>query len=88
MKLDRWLIHGNCLVGYVYDSVQFSSGTRIITDPIRFVDPINLVAECLDGKYKLGEPGTYDEHNQELIGKKPEANIPKIDNSIFLNPNG
>lgn len=68
-KLERWVQHGNCIVGYIFDSKQFPPGQRIITDAIREFDPINFEAVCLDGAYKLGEPGTYDEHNTTLIGK-------------------
>lgn len=87
-KLDRWVTNGNVLVGYIFDSRQFSPGTRVMTEAIRYIDLTNLEAQCLDGKYKLGEPGTAKEHDIPLIGKKPEASLPKIDKSIFLNPRG
>lgn len=88
MKLDRWVILGNVLVGYVYDG-PFPRGTRVMTEAIRFVNPVSMEAECLDGKYKLLDPGTMAEHNQELIGtKKPEASLPRLENVIFLNPRG
>lgn len=87
-KLDRWVIYGNCIVGYIYDDRHFPPGTRVVTEAIRFVDISNFSAECLDGKYKLGEPGTQAEHNMELIGVKPEASLPKVDARIFLNPKG
>jgi hypothetical protein len=85
-KLDRWIQHENCVVGYIYDSPQFPSGTRIMTDAIRFIDVLNFEAECLDGKYKLGEPGTHREHTVKIIGK-PESEL-LIKESHFLNPNG
>ena len=68
MKLERWVIHGNVLVGYIFDSKFFKPGTRVMTEAIRFIDPVNMEAECLDGKFKLGEPGNKEEHNRELIG--------------------
>lgn len=88
MKLDRWIIFGNCLVGYIYDSKQFPKGTRVKTEAIRFVDVANSEAECLDGKYKLCNPGTYEEHNMPFIGHNIQVHASKIDNGIFLNPNG
>lgn len=87
MKLDRWVIHGNCLVGYLYDG-PFPMATRVRTDAIRFINPVTMEAECLDGKYRLMDPGTKEEHNQELVGKKPESVMPEVDKSIFLNPQG
>lgn len=66
-KLERWLQHGNCLVGYIFDHKHFNAGTRIITEAIIYLDTSNFEAECLDGKYKLGEPGTAAEHNQPLL---------------------
>lgn len=88
MKLDRWIVYGNCMVGYIYDDRANPNGTRVITDAIRYIDPVNLTAETLTDKYKLGEPGTFDEHNEDFIGIKPYANIPKIDQRIFLTPEG
>lgn len=67
MKLERWVQHGNCLVGYIFDDRTLPPGTRVITKPIRFVDINNFEAECLDGKYKLGEPGTYREHDEPIL---------------------
>ena len=87
MKLDRWILQGNTLVGYLYDG-PFPKGTRVQTEAIRFIDLSNLKAECLDGRYKLGEPGTVEEHQRELIGKKTEAELPVVSNLIFLNPRG
>lgn len=86
-KLDRWVIHGNCLVGYIYDS-KFPNGTRVQTNAVRFVDVANSEAECLDGRYKLCDPGTYKEHQVPGFGAKTPAELPKIDTSIFLNPRG
>ena len=88
MKLDRWIQHGNCLVGYIFDSPSFINGTRVVTEAVRFIDAPNLEAECLDGKYKLGDPGTSEEHNQELLGKKNEPKKIIIDKNVFLNPRG
>lgn len=67
-RLERWLLFSDTLVGYIFDSKQFAPGTRIQTEPVREFDPSNFEAVCLDGKYKLGEPGTAEEHNKELIG--------------------
>lgn len=87
MKLDRWIVFGNCLVGYLYDG-KFPKGTRVKTEAIRYVDMSNMMAECLDGKYKLGSPGTKEEHNQELIGKDKDSPFPVIEQGLFLNPRG
>ncbi len=89
--LDRWVVYGNTLVGYVYDSAEYSRGARIQTDAIRFVDVPNRSVECLHEVFRLGDPGTYAEHNVPLLGQKidkPYAELPKIDNKIFLQPNG
>lgn len=88
MTLDRWIVHGNCLVGYSYNDKKFPSGTRIQTEAIRFIDLQNRKAECLDGKYDLKDPGTAEEHRIALIGKTLDAKDPKIDSNIFLNPRG
>lgn len=90
MKLDRWVQHGNCLVGYIFDDKTHPAGTRVVTKAIRFIDPINRVAECLDGEYKLLTPGTYEEHDQPLLGrpKDSEPGLVKLDSGIYLNPNG
>jgi len=69
MKLERWIVYGDCLVGYLYDHPRINAGTRVITETIRFVDAPNFEAECVDGKYKLGEPGTAEEHRYELFGE-------------------
>lgn len=61
-KLDRWIIYGNCLVGYLYDSKAFPNGTRVKTDAIRWVDIPNNSVSCLDGHYQLMEPGTEFDH--------------------------
>lgn len=86
-KLDRWVIHGNVLVGYVYDYRGIPNGQRVMTEAIRFIDLNNMEAECLDGKYKLKEPGTHKEHTIKIIGT-PESSLPKVDSSLFLTPNG
>lgn len=69
-RLERWAKFHNCLVGYVFDHPIYPPGTRVITDSFRFIDLNNKEAECVDEKYKLGEPGTTDEHNQPLFGQK------------------
>lgn len=61
-KLDKWIIYGNCLVGYLYDSRAFPHGTRIKTDAIRWVDVPNNSVSCLDGHYQLMEPGVEADH--------------------------
>ena len=74
-KLDRWLVHGNILVGYIYEHKAFAPGTRIMTDVIVHIDPINFEARCSDGDYKLGEPGTEAEHNQPLLGQSVDKDF-------------
>lgn len=86
MILDRWVIHGNCLIGYIYDTPGFKPGTRVQSEAIRFIDTLNMVAECVDGKYILKEPGTKKEHTYPIIGA--ETKMPEINESIFLNPRG
>lgn len=66
-KLERWIKYGNCLVGYLFDAKGFAPGTRVVTEVIREFDPVNFEAVCVDGPYKLGEPGTEDEHNIPLL---------------------
>lgn len=87
-KLDRWVIYGNCLVGYIYDSTMHTKGQRVRTEAIRFVDVPNSEVETLDGKYKLCDPGTYQEHQAPGCGVKSHLEFPEIDPSIFLNPKG
>lgn len=68
MKLNRWVQHGNCLVGYIFDDKNIPNGTRVITGIVRDkIDITNFEVECVDGKYKLLEPGTFEEHDNELI---------------------
>ena len=66
-KLDKWIIYGNCLVGYLYDSPAFPPGTRIKTEVIREIDVPNSEAVCADGRYKLLEPGTEFDHKHDLL---------------------
>lgn len=66
-KLERWIQYHGCLVGYIFDHPHFSPGERVATEVVVYIDPINFEARCRDGEYKLGEPGTADEHNQELL---------------------
>lgn len=87
-KLDRWVIYGDCLVGYIYDSPSHSRGQRVKTEAIRFVDVPNQECETLDGRYRLCEPGTYSEHQVPGFGVKTPAELPKVDTKIFLNPKG
>lgn len=68
-KLDKWLIYGNCLVGYIYDSKAFPPGTRIKTERIIEVDLAAGDAICSDGRYKLLEPGTEFDHKHEILAK-------------------
>ncbi len=70
MRLERWIQYGDCLVGYIYESKDHDPGSRVRTEFIRFLDPINFEAECLDGKYKLGEPGTFAEHSGPMVGQE------------------
>lgn len=88
--LDRWIQYENCLVGYVFGDKHFQNGTRVITEAIRFIDPINFEAECLDGRYRLGEPGTFEEHNRELFSgaRANEEGKVEVKPSLFLNPRG
>lgn len=65
-KLDKWIIYGNCLVGYLYDSPLFPHGTRVKTEMIRHVDVPNCEAVCTDGHYRLLEPGTEVDHKSIL----------------------
>lgn len=67
-RLERWLQHGNTLVGYLFDSKEHPLGTRVMTGAIVELDPLSFEARCVDGDYKLGEPGTYQEHCQDDIG--------------------
>lgn len=65
--LHRWIVYGNTLVAYIYNSTRYIPGiyeTRIQTDAIRFVDALNLEAETSTEKFKLGEMGTFEEHSQ------------------------
>lgn len=88
--LERWVQHENCIAGYIFDSNQFRPGTRVITEAIRFIDPVNFEAECLDGRYRLGEPGTFEEHNRELFSgaRDKEEGKAEVKPSLFLNPRG
>lgn len=90
--IERWVQHENCIAGYIFDSKQFRPGTRIITEAIRFIDPISFEAECLDGKYRLGTPGTFEEHNFELqterIQKEKAEGKVEVKTNLFLNPRG
>lgn len=89
-KIDRWAMYGNVIVGYFYDTPGLETGERGYTLAVRFIDPVNMQAECLDGKYDLGTPGTLEEHRHPLLGRPPASadEIAKIDKAAFLNPNG
>jgi hypothetical protein len=67
-KLDRWITFHDALVGYLFDNKKIKPGTRVVTEPLRFLDVSNSYAECRGESYKLGEPGTAEEHNQPLLG--------------------
>lgn len=67
-KLDRWVLCGNTLVGYLYDWPWVPKGARVQTEAVVDLDVIAKEARCLDGEFKLGDPGTAEEHNQPLIG--------------------
>lgn len=95
MKLDRWVPYGNCLIGYVYDDPCLDSGQRVITEAIRFIDPINMYAETLNDRFNLINPGTLDEHNLPILGNKyQEVTLDQMKESVkhmsdmFLNPHG
>ena len=64
-RLDKWIIYGNCLVGYVYDDPKFPPRTRVKTDAVVEVDTTALLARCVDGDYVLLEPGTESDHKDE-----------------------
>lgn len=64
--LEKWIKYGNCLVGYVFGDKRFKPGTRILTDFIRHIDYANLQAETKEEKFRLGEPGTCEEHDKPL----------------------
>lgn len=88
--IDRWVVHGNTLVGYIFNSRVHSNGTRVQTEAIRFVDPLNMEAEDRDTRYKLGIPGTIDEHKIPLIGKPKDSSdeIVPFNDLGFINPKG
>jgi hypothetical protein len=67
-RLERWIIFGNCLVGYLFDHPKFSPGTRVKTDAmVGSIDHSVFEVRCIDDDYKLGEPGTTAEHNEPLL---------------------
>lgn len=66
-RLERWIKYGNVFVGYLYDHKAFRHGERVRTDAIVEFDPAAFEARCVDGDYKLGEPGTQEEHNRPLL---------------------
>ncbi len=63
MKLDRWVIHGNVILGRLYDAVGFAPGSWVSTDAIVEFDTNGAQARCLDGDYDLKEPGTLAEYD-------------------------
>lgn len=75
-------------MGYIYDDPRHPPGTRVITEAIRYIDPINFTAESIHDRYKLGEPGTLEEHNQPMIKKRPSVDQVQLETRMFLNPNG
>lgn len=69
-KLDRWVKHGNVLVGYLFDWKGIPNGTRVKTAAVVELDIVARRARCIDSDYVLITPGTFDEHNQPLLGSK------------------
>lgn len=69
MKLERWIVYHDVLVGYAFDVPGFSDGTRIMTEFKHKIDLDSMTAFCKDGTYKLGDFGTYAEHQQPELGK-------------------
>ena len=68
-KLDKWLIYGDCLVGYIYDTKAFPNGTRVKTEHIVEVDLKAGDVVCGDGRYQLLEPGTELDHKHDTLAK-------------------
>ena len=69
-RLERWIQFHNTLVGYIFDDPKIKPGTRVITEAmIEPVDTAVFEVRCRDADYKLGEPGTAEEHNQPLLGE-------------------
>jgi len=60
--LDRWVAQGNILVGYLYNWPGVAPGQRVITEAIIEIDVLAKEVRCRDADYKLGEPGTVEEH--------------------------
>jgi len=90
--LDKWAQYGNILLGKLYNHPQFSPGEWVHTHAILFIDINNMEAECKDGKYKLGEPGTQKEY-EEFFKQLNKDLLPKeqgliVDDSTFLRPRG
>lgn len=71
-RLERWVQHGDVFCGYIFDDKKFDPGTRVITGAIVEHDPISCTVRCVGGDFKLGEPGTVEEHNQPLLGHRKD----------------
>lgn len=88
--LDQWAQYGNCLVGEIYNSRIHPNKTVVITEVLRFFDPINMEAEDIDTKYKLGVPCELSRY-ESLLRPKAKSYFDgdiKIDTGVFLRPNG
>lgn len=66
-RIDRWVMVGNTIVGYVFDHWKFKPGTRVQTEAVIDFNPATFDVRCRDGDFKLGEPGTVAEHQKELL---------------------
>lgn len=71
--LERWARFHNVLVGYAYHHDEIANGQRVITN---HYDRTELgIAHCSGNEiWKLGKPGTVDEHYQ----KQPRRFIPDL----------
>ena len=83
MKLERWIRHHDVLVGYSFGNPKFKDGTRVATNYCPAVYDgkkqeffTGGIVHCsLDEDWKLGDPGTYFEHDLELPGGKWKPSI-------------
>jgi len=67
-RIERWVVLGNIVVGYLYDYPGIKSGTRVKTEAIVEFNPVIFEVRCIDGDFKLGEPGTVKEHQVKMLG--------------------
>lgn len=65
-KLEKWLVFGDTVVGYIFDSKEFEPGTHIQTGVKKLFNSDCTEVSCADGDYRLGAPGTYDDHNGQM----------------------